>query len=74
METNCSCDITLGQGLGEFLLGSIEIVDVGCVMFAVMELHNFGTDDWLKSIVGIRKLWQSVFDCSAEKISFYIFE
>ena len=68
LETNGRGYVGLGHSLGQFLLGDIEIVDVGCVVFAVVELHYLGTYHRLQGIVVVGKVGQSVLVPRAEII------
>ena len=52
--------IALCFRFGVFLVGLVERRDVGVVMLAVVQLHYFSTDDWLKRAVVIRKVWQGL--------------
>ena len=74
LKTNCWWYITLSHSFSKFLLGNIEVVDIGCMMFAVVELHNLSRDYGLKSIVVIRKVWQCVLASETKiNISFVFF-
>ena len=53
-------DITLGNGLGEFLLESVEVVDVGGVVLLMVELHDLRGDDRLECVVVVRQVGQGV--------------
>lgn len=48
--------LTLGLSLLKLVTGHVQVVDVGCVMLGVVELHDLGRDDRLQSAVkvGIR--------------------
>ena len=44
LQTDHGADVILSHGLGQLLLGDIEVVDVGLVVLAVVDLHNLGGD------------------------------
>ena len=51
---------TVLQASPQLLFGSVEIVHVGCVMPAIMQLHNFAGDHRLQRIVRVRQIGQGV--------------
>ena len=69
LETDDGVDIVLGHGLRQLLLGHVEVVDVGLVMLAVVELHDLGADDGLQGIVIVGKVGQAVLATHTEIMS-----
>jgi hypothetical protein len=37
--------------------GSVQVVDIGCMMLIMMQLHGFGIDVGFKSCIVIGKRW-----------------
>ena len=66
METNHRGDVLLGHGLGQLLLGHVEVVDVGGVVLAVVELHDLRADDGLQGVVVVGKVGQAVLPSLAD--------
>ena len=52
--------LTFGHSLGEFLLGDVQICDVGVVVLRVMQLHDLSGDDRLQRVVVVRQVWKGV--------------
>lgn len=52
--------LTLGQSLLIFLLRDIEVVDICCMVLAVMKLHNLSTDVRLKCTIVVCEVRESV--------------
>lgn len=52
--------LTLGQCLLIFLLSDIEVVDICCMVLAVVQLHDLSTDVRLKSTIVIREVRECV--------------
>ena len=46
-------DIILGDSISQLLLDHIEVVDIGLVVLAVVDLHDLGRDHLHVGIVGI---------------------
>ena len=53
--------LTLVLSFGQLLLGNVEIVHIGGVVFGMMQLHNLSRDDRFQRIVVVGKVGQSVF-------------
>ena len=66
LETDDGVDIILGHGLGQLLLRHVEVVDVGLMMLAVVELHDLGTDDGLQCVVVVGEVRQTVLAAHTE--------
>merc|ERR1719333_2080570 len=66
METNHRGHVVLGDSLGRLLLGNVEVVDVGGVVLAVVELHDLGADDRLQGVVVVGKVGQAVLPSLAD--------
>ena len=60
METNHRGHVVLGHSFGQLLLGHVEVVDVGGVVLAVVELHDLGADDRLQGVVVVGQVGQAV--------------
>ena len=60
METNHRGHVVLGDSLGQLLLGNVEVVNVGGVVLAVVELHDLGADDRLQGVVVVGKVGEAV--------------
>ena len=60
LQANHGGDVVLGHRLRQLLLGHVEIVDVGGVVLAVVQLHDLGADDGLQGVVVVWKVWQAV--------------
>ena len=56
LEADGRGHVALGRGLGELLLGHVEVVDVGGVVLAVVQLHDLGADDRLQRIVIVTEI------------------
>lgn len=52
--------LTLGQCLRQLLLGSIEVVHIGCMVLIMVNPHQVGRYDGLQGIVVIRQVRQGV--------------
>ena len=46
-------DIILGDSISQLLLDHVEVVDIGLVVLAVVDLHDLGRDHLHVGIVGI---------------------
>ena len=66
LEADGRGHVALGRGLGELLLGHVEVVDVGCVVLAVVQLHDLGADDRLQRVVVIGQVGQRVLAADTE--------
>ena len=66
LEADGRGHVALGRGLGELLLGHVEVVDVGGVMLAVVQLHDLGADDRLQRVVVIGQVGQRVLAADTE--------
>lgn len=62
LRSNGSLDVILGKSIGESFLCSIQVGDVGVVVLAMVQLHNLGSDVWLKSIVRVWQVWKRVLE------------
>ena len=61
LESTLESDPLLGgAGLGVSLFGSVQSVDIGLVVLLVVKLHDLAGDVGLESIVGVRKVGESV--------------
>ena len=66
METNHRGHVVLSDSLGQLLLRHIEVVDVGGVVLAVVELHDLGADDRLQGVVVVGKVGEAVLPSHAD--------
>ena len=66
LEADGRGHVALGRGLGELLLGHVEVVDVGGVVLAVVQLHDLGADDRLQRVVVIGQVGQRVLAADTE--------
>merc|ERR1719422_1463919 len=60
MQPNNRRNVVLGHSIRQLLLDHVEVVHVGLVVLAVVDLHNLGGDHWLQSVVVVRKIRQGV--------------
>jgi len=60
VESNHRRDIAFIDGIRELLLGEVEVVHVGGVVLAVVQLHDLGGDDGLEGVVVVWEVRQSV--------------
>ena len=66
METNHRGHVFLSDSLSQLLLSNVEVVDVGGVVLAVVELHDLGADDRLQGVVVVGKVGQAVLPSLAD--------
>ena len=57
LEADGRGHVALGRGLGELLLGHVEVTDVGGVVLAVVQLHDLGADDRLQRVVIVPEIF-----------------
>jgi hypothetical protein len=61
LESRLEGDALLRGGcLGVCRLSSIESIDIGLMMLLVVKLHDLTADEWLKGIIAVRKIRESV--------------
>ena len=57
LEADHGGHVANGHGLGELLLGHVEVTDVGGVVLAVVQLHDLGADDRLQRVVIVPEIF-----------------
>lgn len=65
LQLNLLAKVTVLLGLGESLVRSVQVVDVGLMVLRVVKRHDLGSNEWLESIVSIRKRWKSHVSCQS---------
>lgn len=61
LEGSLEGNALFGSGcLGESSLSCVQRVDICLMMLLVVKLHDLATDERLESIIGVRKIWESV--------------
>merc|ERR1719384_2010763 len=66
IQTNHCRDVILSDSLSQLLLGNVEVVNVGGVVLAVVELHDLGADDRLQGVVVVGKVGEAVLPSHAD--------
>ena len=69
LQANHGGDVVLGHRLRQLLLGHVEVVDVGGVVLAVVQLHDLRADDRLQRVVVIGQVGQRVLAADTENVS-----
>jgi hypothetical protein len=57
-KVNVGLDVTGGERLGRLLVQGVQVIDVGAVMLAVVELHEVAGDDGLERAELVRQVFQ----------------
>ena len=65
LQLNLLAKVTVLLGLGESLVRSVQVVDVGLMVLRVVKRHDLGSNEWLESIVSLRKRRKSHVSCQS---------
>lgn len=59
-QSDLRVNVTFRNSLFHLLLGDVQIVHVGCVMFRMMQLHNLSAYDWFQGLVIVGQIGKCV--------------